>query len=153
VAERMPDTKVRALTLKNPWAHAMVHWGKRVENRNWAPKGGTVGRLLIHAGRGWDDLAGPWLGSYGHRAQRSEVVTSAIVAVTSVVSVCDRTVGPDNRPCGCGMWAANGQFHWRLGDVRVLEEPIPVRKGRLGLWIPVDEILTAVDDELARSAS
>lgn len=52
-------TEWRALTVKQPWAWAICHAGKNVENRTWPipPKyltGGSL-RLMIHAGDGWDD--------------------------------------------------------------------------------------------------
>lgn len=43
---------VRALTLKQPWASAVVFGPKRIENRTWR---GPVGeRIAIHAGAAWD---------------------------------------------------------------------------------------------------
>jgi hypothetical protein len=55
---------------------------------------------------------------------------SAIVCVATVTSF-DR-----NQLTG---WDVPGCWHWRLSDVRVLEQPIPC-KGALGLWEPNEEI-------------
>lgn len=47
---------MRALSVRQPWAWAIIHAGKNIENRNWQTK--YRGPLLIHAGRtlptGWD---------------------------------------------------------------------------------------------------
>lgn len=57
----MTDT-IPTLSIRQPWAWAICHAGKRCENREWDPRGGNVGaaqrliaaggRLLIHAGKG-----------------------------------------------------------------------------------------------------
>lgn len=39
-----------ALSLREPWATAVVHLGKRVENRRWSTK--VRGTFLIHAAKG-----------------------------------------------------------------------------------------------------
>jgi hypothetical protein len=39
-----------ALSIRQPWAWAILHAGKDVENRTWAA--GFRGRFLIHAGKG-----------------------------------------------------------------------------------------------------
>ena len=36
-----------ALSIRQPWAHAILHWGKDLENRSWPTK--IRGRVLIHA--------------------------------------------------------------------------------------------------------
>lgn len=41
---------MKALSLTQPWAHAVVHLGKRIENRNW--RGCSYrGPILIHAAK------------------------------------------------------------------------------------------------------
>jgi hypothetical protein len=41
----------RALTVVQPWAHAIVHLGKDIENRSWKPPETLIGkRFAIHAG-------------------------------------------------------------------------------------------------------
>jgi hypothetical protein len=51
---------MRAITLHAPWAWAIAHGPKRVENRTWKPPSALLGqRIAIHAGRG--------LGTVGER--------------------------------------------------------------------------------------
>ena len=48
--ERLP---LRGLTVRQPWASAIVHGPKRIENRDWKPTRKTVpvpGWFAIHAG-------------------------------------------------------------------------------------------------------
>lgn len=41
---------MRALSYRQPWAWAMLHAGKNIENRHWRRK--LEGRVLIHAAKG-----------------------------------------------------------------------------------------------------
>lgn len=131
-------TAARALTLKQPWAHAITHFGKDVENRTWAPPR-SVNTLIIHAGRGVDGVGFSFLGTYGLRPAVADLVFGAIVAVADLRATCQRPA-PHTV---CGKWAMDGQRHWLLDNVRVLEEPVPCG-GRQGLWRPTPEVLAVV---------
>lgn len=121
---------MRALTLWQPWAHAIAYMGKRVENRGWPVPHWMEGRLLaIHAGKRIDEDAWRVFEDNGVRIpHRDQLARGAVVAVAQVVS-CVRTydeLDPDQRkwffgPCG-----------WVLRDI-VPIEPIPMR-GFQGLW-------------------
>jgi hypothetical protein len=43
---------MKALSILQPWAFAIIHLGKDIENRTWVT--GFRGRFLIHAGKGFD---------------------------------------------------------------------------------------------------
>ncbi len=43
---------MRALTVRQPWAHAIIHQGKTVENRSWLTK--YRGLLAIHTSKTLD---------------------------------------------------------------------------------------------------
>lgn len=43
---------IRALSIRQPWCHHILHDGKDVENRDWPTKG--RGWFLIHAAKAWD---------------------------------------------------------------------------------------------------
>lgn len=126
-----------AITLKNPWAHLIAHYGKDVENRSWMPWEG-VDTLLIHAGKGWD--RGP---EFTQRTDCGDPHTCAIVAVADIAFACDSSFGRSRLACMCGEWAEPGQCHWKLTNVRTLREPVPAT-GRQRLWRPTPDILTAV---------
>lgn len=46
---------MRAMTVRQPWAWAIVHGGKLVENRTRNIAGSYRGPVAIHAGKGWSD--------------------------------------------------------------------------------------------------
>ncbi|MGX1840519.1 hypothetical protein [Streptomyces diastaticus] len=126
----------RALTVRQPWAGAIAHQNKRVENRSWklpAKHHGT--RLLIHAAAQPDRDAfvyGPNLDVY-----------SAIVAVATV----KESHWTSDGTC-CGPWGFENTHHWVLSDVTALSEPIQGVKGRLGIWTPDTSLVNAVDAQL-----
>lgn len=122
---------MKALTVRQPWAGAIAHQTKRVENRTWKlPAKYEGARILIHAGARPDRDAQV----YGDHLD----VYSAIVAVATITG-CHYDNG--NQVC-CSYWAQPGLYHWTLADVVALPEPVPA-KGALGFWTPGDDILTA----------
>ena len=130
----MSGTTIRALTVRQPWAGAIAHHGKTVENRSWPTR--WRGTLFIHAAK----TATPGLNLITNTLDRS-----AIVAVATLVD-CHADDGK------CTPWANHpdpAAWHWLLADVRTLSQPIAC-KGALGLWIPTPEIVEAVLADLAR---
>lgn len=122
---------MKALTVRQPWAGAIAHQAKRVENRTWQlPSKYWGARILIHAGGQPDRFATV----YGEHLD----VYSAIVAVATVTG-CHYDNG--NQVC-CSYWAQPDLYHWELADVIALPEPIPA-KGKLGFWTPDEEIVNA----------
>jgi len=123
---------MRALTIRQPWAGAIAHGTKRVENRTWKlPAAHQGARVLIHAGtqRDKDAIAyGDHLDVYG-----------AIIAVATFTG-CHFDSG--RQPC-CSEWAFTGTYHWAIDHVIALPEPVPA-KGALGFWTPTPEVLDAV---------
>jgi hypothetical protein len=121
---------MRALTIRQPWAGAIAHQTKRIENRSWklpAKHHGT--RILIHAAATRDRDAtvyGPHLDVY-----------SAVVAIATITG-CHWS---DDGTC-CGPWGVERAYHWALADVTALPDPVPA-KGALGFWRPDEAIVTA----------
>lgn len=120
VSEARP---LRALTLHQPWAHAVAHLGKNVENRtrrtNWR------GLVLIHAGSRVDHDA--------LRTMPADLATTmpgkAVVAVARITDAHPDCHGK------CSTWAQPGAWHWQLADAVALTAPVPAA-GAQGLWIP-----------------
>lgn len=122
---------MKALTIRQPWAGAIAHQSKRVENRSWKlPAKHEGARILIHAGAQPDRHAQV----YGDHLD----VYSAIVAIATITG-CHFDNG--NQVC-CSYWARPGLYHWELDDVLALPEPVPA-KGALGFWTPDEEIVNA----------
>ncbi|MGW8702866.1 ASCH domain-containing protein [Streptomyces eurythermus] len=142
-------TDFRALTIRQPWAGAIAHQAKRVENRTWKlPAKHEGARILIHAaastyaavgrlrvievtGREPDDL---W-----------EDVRGAFIAVATL-SGCHWS---EDGTC-CAPWGFARAYHWTLTDVVALDQPIP-EKGRLGIWTPDPDLITAVTEQIRES--
>ncbi|MFK4801727.1 ASCH domain-containing protein [Streptomyces sp. MPA0124] len=127
---------MKALTIRQPWAGAIAHGTKRVENRSWKlPAKHEGARILIHAGAQRDrhaQVSGDHLDVY-----------SAIVAVATITECHFSVAGT----C-CGPWGEERIYHWQLADVASLPEPVPA-KGALGFWTPGDDALAAVQAQLA----
>ena len=77
----MSEARRKALSIRQPWAWAIIHAGKDVENRSEAAvkvMAGAVGqRIFIHAARTFSRAAFEencdFLKSSGHRAARAEL--------------------------------------------------------------------------------
>jgi hypothetical protein len=134
---------MKALTLINPWAQAIAHWGKDVENRTWAPPASLVGeRIAIHAGKlplsgaAFDDVqftVGQLELDFNLPA--SETTVEWLLARSSAV-VCTAVVGQPVRSSS-SRWFM-GPVGWPLRDVVVLDGPVPC-SGAQGMWdLPPD---------------
>lgn len=119
---------MKALTIRQPWADAIAHQMKRVENRTW--KTNYRGLVLIHAAAAHDPAAVV----YGPRPD----TRSAVLAIARITD-CHYS---DDGQC-CGPWGQENVYHWTLDNLSTLPEPVPC-KGRLGLWTPPTDVVTAV---------
>lgn len=132
----MTATATRALTIRQPWAGAIAHQTKRVENRTWKlPAKHHGARILIHAGAQPDRNAQV----YGDHLD----VYSAIVAVATLTG-CHWS----NEWQCCGYWAFERAYHWTLTDVIALSKPVPA-SGALGFWTPLPAVLAEVEAQTA----
>src|SRR5262245_15449329 len=111
---------MRALTVRQPWAWAIIHGGKDIENRTWANKYVT-GTIAIHAGSRLDSLGYSPRGTKKPRPE--EIVHSAVIGVVDIVAVVKQSRSK---------WFS-GPLGWVLRNPRQLRKPIHCR-GRLGLW-------------------
>lgn len=109
---------MKALTLRQPWAWAVLVGGKDIENRSWSTR--HRGPLLIHAGAALDVGVLPQRLS---RPEPAEHIQSAILGIVDLVDVVEHSRS---------RWF-EGPFGWVLANPRVFRLPIPC-KGRLGLW-------------------
>lgn len=150
---------MRALTVRQPWAWAIIHGGKNIENRDWAPRV-SPGRIAIHAGKAWDDLAAdhpaivrafteanPGFDERWASVDRGDFTFGAIIGTVEVTidsHPVDGTHGcrgsDECQPWGMG----SALYHWVLANPRPLAEPIPCR-GALGLWTVPTALLAALD--------
>ena len=143
---------MRILTVRQPYAWAIIHGGKDVENRSRNIAGDYRGPVAIHAAMTLDDPADPRIGAairrlYVEPRRDIEQVPSiaggddpwltnspwfgyrgGIIGVIDLVDV----LMPHRRCPFCSPWAIDDQYHLMLANPRQLPEPIPYT-GALGL--------------------
>lgn len=148
-------TDVRALTVKQPWAWAIAHGGKTVENRS---RGAAWrGTLLIHAGASWSArgdsdprVLAAWqaaglptvegrVSMWPKHAPLGVVVAVAELVDSHPDAGCCRPWGESEYAEGAGR-LRTAVHHLVLEDVRPLPRPLQVR-GALGLWRPPADLV------------
>ncbi len=130
------------LSLYQPWAYAVTHLGKRIENRPWAPWARVIGTTIaLHATKARVDehAAAAFIADLIHTLPPLDSLPrGAIVGTARVVGFVTRSDDP---------WFF-GPYGWQLADVVALPEPIACR-GMQGLWpVPPDvaaRVLAAAD--------
>lgn len=165
---------MRVLSVRQPWAWAIVHGGKDVENRSRNLAGAYRGPVAIQVAQredvnafslasetigALDAAADAWLGTLTPE-EATRLYTApwwkgqgSIIGVVDLVDVhnpADRLFMPtaDLDGVGCSPWAEDGAFHLVLANPRPLREPFPW-KGALGLR----ELPREVEAEILRRAS
>ena len=155
-------TQIRALTVRQPWAEAIVDGHKPTENRSQGFPKTFRGILLIHAGKGWSvrGQRSPLIRNVydvEHRVAPATFDAMARGAVIGLVYV------PEIHPASgcCAPWGeetyapSNPELrppgrvtHLTLEHPVRLPRPIPAT-GRLGLWIPDYDLRLEVAHALA----
>ena len=128
---------MRALTVRQPWAWAIIHGGKDVENRSRS-LGPYRGLVAIHAGRQWagDEALAEVERMVGFDAAPGGFILGNVIGVVDLVQV----HMPRSIMCApCSPWAEpDAAWHLLLRNPRPLAHPIPWR-GAQGLWtVPAD---------------
>jgi hypothetical protein len=113
-----------ALSVRQPWAWAIIAGLKDIENRTWTTR--YRGLLLIHAGQriDWEGFA--TLDRLGlELPDPDRLERGGIIGRVQLVEIIKAAEGP---------WALDGCWHWRLTK----PEPKPFQpiRGQLGLWKP-----------------
>ncbi|NWL34472.1 ASCH domain-containing protein [Paenarthrobacter nitroguajacolicus] len=123
---------MKALTVKQPWAWALIHGGKDVENRSRPTK--HRGQLFIHAGKGWADEGIDGIGIEGMPADE-ELLAGMVIGTVDVIDCHHATECQNWAESGslCTEWAMPEHFHWVLKNARPVEIPFAAT-GKLGLW-------------------
>lgn len=137
---------MRAMTVRQPWAWAIIHGGKDIENRSRNIAGQYRGLVAIHAGL-QDDPAGlkvPQSLPSARMAKRRGVVLGVVELVGAHKN------DPNSLLCdGCSSrWAqTDAGVHLVLANARPLRNPIQCR-GALGLWTPDADLVRRIEAQL-----
>lgn len=117
---------MKALSVKQPWASAIIDGPKKIENRTWALNAGRLPlRVAIHAGLhipSDEEIA--LVASLGYKRQ-TPFPRGHLIGMATIIA-CEPMRQPEP-PWGFG------PFMWRLEDRVAFETPIPC-KGSLGIW-------------------
>lgn len=147
-------SKIKALTILQPWASLIALGAKRIETRSWYTS--YRGPMAIHAGRSrkFINIAHqePFFSALKTISQPigdCPLPIDVLLPVGEVVAVCRLVNCKEIDNTTLHPWRFNpeelseqekafgdftlGRYAWILEDVRMLPEPIPA-KGRLGLW-------------------
>ena len=135
------DGTMKALSIQQPWVHAILCEGKDIENRSWQRN--FRGWLAIHASakprrdaRFPRGITVPDLGTLDY---------SAICGVARLVDIIPKSRSkwfyrPDDGTIN---------FGWVLADITALKTPIPC-KGALGLWELPPQVVRAIRRQLPK---
>jgi hypothetical protein len=127
---------VKALTVRQPWAWAIVHGGKDVENRVWSTSYRDT--LAIHAGL--EHAGDEAFEAVAKLADMPPLLNlGMVVGIVELVDVHEASAEVEVEPglvaaaCCKSPWAqSDGWYHWVLSDPKPLRPKR--RKGALGLW-------------------
>lgn len=134
---------MKALSVRQPWAWAIVAGHKRIENRSWPTH--HRGPLAIHASKTLGEYVPHWRLPNGAAIPPGDELALGAILGTVEVADCvpadaDEVAGD---PFGGGPWC------WILANPKAL--PVPVAwKGACSLWHVPDEVFRQLRE--ARSA-
>lgn len=133
---------MKALTIRQPWVHAILREGKNIENRTWQRS--HRGWIAIHAAvQPSPDAVFP---RGVHVPDLDTLDDGAICGVVRVVDI----VTASRSKWFTGRDDGKVNFGWVLEDVIALKMPIPCT-GRLGLWDVPPKVLRELRRQLSRS--
>lgn len=113
---------MKAITIRQPWASAIVAGIKTIEVRTWSTR--HRGPLAIHAAATVDT-------DYWPAEDEFELPTSAVIGVCDLVE-CRPLTEKDRKEACFNEGAVEGLWAWVLANPRPIG-PIPAR-GKPGLW-------------------
>jgi hypothetical protein len=121
---------MKALSIKQPWAWAILHAGKGYENRTWAIHDQIVlpTRIIIHASKKIDTEGLFWMQKELGIYPPANLPVGCLVGEVDIIAChdCELFGRPNSK------WAF-GPFAWELANPVAYAEPIPY-KGQLGLF-------------------
>jgi hypothetical protein len=116
---------MKALTVRQPWAWAIVTGYKDVENRG--RRTNHRGPLLIHAAKQMDPDGFQLLWELGvYRRLPAELFLGGLIGLVEIVDCVTNSDSP---------WAMKKAWHWVLRKPKEFNNPLPC-SGSLGLFDP-----------------
>jgi hypothetical protein len=134
---------MKAISIKPPWAWAILYAGKDIENRTWRTN--IRGTIAVHASQ---TVSRPAYESALEEIKKiapgknvpsyDAMVRGAIVGLVDVVGCEERTKAK---------WHIRGHYGFLLANPRVLRKPVPCN-GRLSFWDVPDALVRLISEEL-----
>ena len=115
-----------AISIRQPWAWAILHAGKDVENRTWSiPRKYLNTPVLIHAGKGEDVEGTALIESMTMEPLPRKLIKGGIIGAF-ILS------GQNNAETRFSPWRAEGQNWWKIKSAW----PVPFHpcRGQLGFF-------------------
>ena len=137
---------MKALSLRQPWAHAVLHLGKDIENRVWNTE--FRGEFLIHASKGmtkgeYEDVLEYCASELQHAEvfpPFEQVPRGGFVGRARLVDVIRPCVAKAGLFTSCPhRWHMPEQYGFVLQDIRPLRRLVPYL-GSLGFFNVPDEV-------------
>lgn len=111
---------MKAISIKQPWAHLIIAGLKPIENRTWTTR--YRGPLLIHASRRMCVEVEAIEQAFGVAIDRKQLHFGALIGVVDLIDVVKESASP---------WF-EGPFGWVMKNARPIR-PVPWR-GQLSLF-------------------
>jgi len=136
---------MKAISIRQPWAWAILHAGKDIENRDWPTRFRST--VAVHAAKGM--TGEEWASAVHYICDRTLLtvhslpdalrnpVRSAIVGLVDIVDCVTRSDSP---------WF-QGEYGFVLANPRPLKTPIPCR-GALNFWDVPASIVEQIKEQL-----
>ncbi len=122
---------MKALSIRQPWAWAILSAGKDIENRDWTTN--LRERIIIHASKTFDWEGYLWLQRHGHNPPNArQIPTGCLVGEVEITDCLPVEQVTDNH------WAF-GPNCLMLANPKTYDTPIP-HKGQLGFFDTKEEV-------------
>ena len=118
---------MKALSIKQPWAHLIVTGIKDVENRSWWT--GTRERVYIHAGKTFDQAGYDSMTDVKVLPRKEDYDFGAIIGEVDIIDCKFR----HPLQIGFSKWHDTGYWGFILSNPLKYDKPIPCR-GQLGFF-------------------
>lgn len=122
---------MKVLTIKQPWATLIMSGLKEYEFRGWKTK--YRGKILIHAGKSLEKEYAEKFKCYSFEYPLGVILGEATLVDCIKVDENFNNELRNINPLVYGRSNHVENYAWKLEDVVIYEDPIPV-KGQLGLW-------------------
>ena len=120
-----------AITLHRPWAYAVAHLDKDLENRNWPNFMKANEWLAVHAGKTYDKDGADWIEhTFDLQLPPPDEQPTGIIAIAQFVGNITESASP---------WRNSDRYAWQFQDIRPLIDVVDC-KGKQGLWKPEDRV-------------